>query len=77
MATVNGARVLGLDDRIGTLEAGKRTDIILVDLRRPHPSTHGDPASAPVFSATGNDVRTVIVDGRMVRVRQVTTLDEF
>ncbi len=77
MATVNGARALGLDGEIGTLETGKRADVILVDLRRPHLSTHSDLASALVFSATGSDVDTVIVDGRVVvRAGRVTTMDE-
>lgn len=77
MATVNGARALGLDGEIGTLETGKRADVILVNLRRPHLSTHSDLASALVFSATGSDVDTVIVDGRVVvRAGRVTTMDE-
>ncbi len=76
MATVNGARALGLVDEIGTLEAGKRADLILVDLRKPHLSTHRDPVSALVFSATGDDVDTVIIDGRViVRARRVMTMD--
>ncbi len=76
MATVNGARALGLADEIGTLEAGKRADLILVDLRKPHLSTHRDPVPALVFSATGDDVDTVIIEGRViVRARRVMTMD--
>jgi 5-methylthioadenosine/S-adenosylhomocysteine deaminase len=69
LATSEGAAVLGLDDRTGTLEAGKRADVITVSLQGLHttPVMHGDlfnVAAHLVFSATGRDVRDVWVDGR-------------
>jgi 5-methylthioadenosine/S-adenosylhomocysteine deaminase len=77
MATLGGARALGLEDRLGSLEAGKRADLVVVDLRaaRLHPLY--DPVSHLVYAAKGADVRHVVVEGKVVlRDRQVTTLDE-
>ena len=76
MATINGAKALGLESEVGSLEVGKRADLILVDLRRPHLATSKDIVSSLVFSASGADVDTVIVDGRVVvRRGEPTTLD--
>ncbi|MBA3430507.1 MAG: amidohydrolase family protein, partial [Actinobacteria bacterium] len=71
MATLEGARVLGLDDITGSLEPGKRADIVTVDLRALHmtPVMHGgdfNVAAHLVFSATGRDVDHVWVDGRLL-----------
>ena len=71
MATLAGARALGLDDVSGSLEAGKRADIVTVDLRRLHfvPVLHGrdfNVAAHLVFSAAGADVDHVWVDGRLL-----------
>lgn len=67
MATIDGARALGLEAEIGSLEAGKKADIILVDCRgKPHLSPLFDPVEAAAFAARGSDVHTVIVDGRVV-----------
>lgn len=66
MATRDGARALGLDDRIGSIEAGKRADIVLIDRDRPHLATCPDPYGAIVFAATPADVRTTLVDGLVV-----------
>ena len=66
MATRAGARTLGLDDRIGSLEVGKAADLIVVDRDRPHLVTASDPYSALVYSACGGDVRTTIVDGEVL-----------
>ena len=60
MATREGARALGLGDEIGSIEVGKRADIILVDAHGP------DPYSAIVYSSRGTDVRTTIVDGQVL-----------
>jgi len=78
MVTCNGARALGLEREIGTLEKNKRADIILVDLDRPHLTPHhpGYPPNIPshlVNCASGADVSTVIVDGRIL-VRDGTTV---
>jgi 5-methylthioadenosine/S-adenosylhomocysteine deaminase len=63
MATVAGARTLGLEDEIGSLEPGKKADVIVVDRDRPHLAPGPDPYSTLVYAARGSDVRTTIVDG--------------
>lgn len=63
MCTIDGARALGLETEIGSLEAGKKADLALVDLRRPHLYPANMPAFRVVCFANGNDVDTVIVDG--------------
>ena len=77
MATVDGAQVLGLENLVGSLEPGKRADIILVDFRQPHLMLNHQPVSKLVYSARGHDVVTNIVDGRvLMENRRVLTLDE-
>ena len=66
MATINGARSLGMEDQIGSLEPGKKADIILFDRQRPEWVPMWDPVSTLVWSADGKSVDTVIVDGQMV-----------
>jgi cytosine/adenosine deaminase-related metal-dependent hydrolase len=66
LATVGGARALGLAGTIGTLEVGKRADLIVVDPRAPHATPAGDPASTLVYAARSSDVRDVLVDGRIL-----------
>jgi 5-methylthioadenosine/S-adenosylhomocysteine deaminase len=77
MATKEGAKALHLEKTIGTIEAGKKADIILVDLNKPHLTpTHSIHANL-VYSATGNDVDTVIVNGRiLMENRQIKTANE-
>jgi 5-methylthioadenosine/S-adenosylhomocysteine deaminase len=76
MATTWGASVLGLEDQIGTLEVGKKADIIVVDLQVPNLCPVYDPLSALVYSASGADVKDVIVDGKvLMKDRTFTTLD--
>ncbi|MBZ0118766.1 MAG: amidohydrolase family protein, partial [Sandaracinaceae bacterium] len=77
MMTIDGARVLGLSDRAGSIEVGKRADVIVVDLEGAHALPGGDPVTRLVYSCTAADVREVFVDGRwIVRHREVTSLDE-
>ena len=77
MATINGAIALGLQDEIGSLEAGKKADIVLVDMKKPHLTPLHNVISHLVYSAIGSDVDTVIVDGKiLVRGRKVLTLGE-
>jgi 5-methylthioadenosine/S-adenosylhomocysteine deaminase len=78
MATIDGARALGLEKEIGSLEMGKRADVIVVDLARPHSSPQRENVvSALVYSAGSSDVRTTIIDGRVVmRDRELLTLNE-
>ena len=66
MATRGGAAALGLDAEIGSLEPGKRADVIVVDSDRPHLVPGGDPCSTLVYAARGSDVRTTIVDGQIL-----------
>ncbi|MCD6256234.1 MAG: amidohydrolase [Deltaproteobacteria bacterium] len=75
MATINGAIALGLNE-IGTLKAGKRADIIVIDLNRPHLIPMYNPYSHLVYSATGSDVITTIIDGKIIMEnRELRTLD--
>ncbi|MFC8201171.1 amidohydrolase [Streptomyces sp. NPDC057298] len=77
MATIEGARALGLDARLGSLEAGKRADVIVLDLGRPHLAPRHDPWSTLAYAARAEDVRDTLVDGRvLMRDRVLTTLDE-
>ncbi len=69
MATINGAKSLGMEDSIGSLEAGKKADIILFDRMRPEWVPMWDPASTLVWSADGKSVDTVIIDGNVVLER--------
>lgn len=66
MATRDGARALGLERSVGTLEPGKRADFFIADLSSAHAAPVHNPVSALVYAATGQEVRTVIVDGRVV-----------
>jgi 5-methylthioadenosine/S-adenosylhomocysteine deaminase len=66
MATREGARALGLDREIGSIEPGKRADLAVVDLSRPHVAPGVDPYSTLVYAARGTDVRTVLVDGEVL-----------
>src|SRR5437016_2414668 len=78
LATIDGARALGLEKEIGSLEIGKRADVIVVDLARPHSiPVREDLVSALVYSAGSSDVRTTIIDGRVVmRDGELLTLNE-
>jgi 5-methylthioadenosine/S-adenosylhomocysteine deaminase len=77
MATIDGARALGLEQEIGSIETGKRADLIVVDLNQLHSSPSPDVVSALVYSAQSTDVRTTIIDGRLVmRDRTLITLNE-
>jgi len=77
MATSNGAKAVGLEKDVGSLEVGKKADMILVDLAKPHLTPLHDVYSAIVYSARASDVDTVIVDGEIVmQNRQVRSLDE-
>ncbi len=76
MSTKWGAAVLGLEKEIGTIEEGKKADIIVVDLNSPHLCPLYDPFSAIVYSADGADVKDVVVNGRvLMKDRQFTTLN--
>jgi 5-methylthioadenosine/S-adenosylhomocysteine deaminase len=65
MATVNAAAAVGLRDQIGSLEAGKRADITVFDVSHPPVNGWHRPVSSLVFSATGADADTVLVNGQV------------
>lgn len=76
MATIGGAKMMGVDNIIGTVEVNKKADIIIIDTESPHLVPLYDPYSAIVYSAKGNDVRDVIVNGRvLMRERSIITID--
>lgn len=66
MATRNGARTLGLDAEIGSIEPGKHADLILVARNRPHLAPDADPFSSIVYAARPDDVRMTMVDGEIL-----------
>ena len=79
MATIDGARALGLDDRIGSLEIGKDADIILINLWKPHIVPLSGPMTTQrlAYYARGEDVETVMVQGRiLMENRKVLSVDE-
>lgn len=77
MATIEGAKALGLENIVGSLEVGKKADLILIDLEKPHLTPTHDFYANLVYSAHGSDVDTVIVDGEiLMEDRKVKTLNE-
>ena len=76
MATIMGARAIGLGDRIGSLEPGKQADIIIIDTRKPHLTPMYHPESHLAYAVRGADVRDVLVAGRaLVRDYRPVDLD--
>ncbi|MBI9086278.1 MAG: amidohydrolase [Desulfobacterales bacterium] len=76
MATIGSARAMGLGDRIGSIEVGKRADLIVIDTTAPHLTPMYSPVSHAVYAMTGGDVRDVLVDGRvLVRNRVLLSMD--
>jgi 5-methylthioadenosine/S-adenosylhomocysteine deaminase len=76
LATIGGARALNLADKIGTLEAGKRADIVIIDLEQAKTQPVYSVESAIVYAASGSSVVTTIVDGKiLMRNRNVLTVD--
>jgi cytosine/adenosine deaminase-related metal-dependent hydrolase len=78
LATIDGARALGLDGETGSLEAGKRADVIIVRLDNLHSTPRfSDIPSLIVYSSQASDVRTVIIDGRLImHERKLQTMNE-
>ena len=77
MATINGAKALGWDKEIGSLEVGKQADFVAFDFDKPHLTPSMNPVSTLVCAATGADVDTVVIAGQVVvQHGQVLTLDE-
>jgi 5-methylthioadenosine/S-adenosylhomocysteine deaminase len=77
MATIDGARALGLESEIGTIETGKRADLTLLDLNASRTTPCPDLVSTIVYAAEATNIRTVVIDGRVVmRERELTTMNE-
>lgn len=75
-ATLQSARAVGLGDQVGSIAPGRRADIVLVDLTGPHTQPVHDLAATLVHSARAGDVRTTVVDGRvLMRDRELLTID--
>jgi cytosine/adenosine deaminase-related metal-dependent hydrolase len=66
MATRNGARTLGLEHEIGSIQVGRRADLILIDRSQPHLQPGPDPYSTIVYAAGPSDVRMTMVDGEIL-----------
>ncbi|KAK3044636.1 hypothetical protein LTS18_000752 [Coniosporium uncinatum] len=77
MATINGAKALGLEEQVGSLEVGKKADFVAVNMKRVGLQPWFSPVSAVVFAATGSDVDLVVVDGKaVVEKGKLMTMDE-
>ena len=77
MVTIDAARALGMENEIGSIETGKKADVILIDWFKPHLVPMNMPLYRLVYFANGEDVSTVIVDGQvLMRDRRVLTLNE-
>ena len=76
MATSGGASVLGLQGKTGELTAGRQADIIIVDLQKPHLTPMYDADSILAYAASGSDVKTSIINGRLIMDNyQLLTID--
>ena len=76
LATIEGAKVLGKEREIGSLEKGKKADITIVDMRKPHLQPSLDPIADLVYFANGNDVETVVIDGKVIVMEgKILTVD--
>jgi cytosine/adenosine deaminase-related metal-dependent hydrolase len=76
MATLGGARALGLEEQIGSLEVGKRADLIIVNLKNLHSTPHADLVSSLVYAARSSDVEACLVDGRiLMKDKELLTMD--
>jgi len=80
MATLGGAAAVCMEDQIGSIEPGKKADIVMLDLRKPHASPRAcvDPVSQVVYSAHSADVVMTMVDGKVVYSGgQLANMDEI
>lgn len=76
MGTINGAEALAIDKEVGTVQVGKKADIILIDTDKPHLYPRHNMVSALAYSVQGSDVDTVIIDGNIVMEKRIiTTVD--
>ena len=76
LATNGGAQCLGIQDKIGSIEEGKKADLIMIDLNKPHLTPKHDYVSHLIYSARGSDVSTTIIDGKILMLEnKFLTLD--
>jgi 5-methylthioadenosine/S-adenosylhomocysteine deaminase len=77
MATIDGARALHMEKELGSLEAGKKADLVLISLQEPNAVPMYDVYAQIAYSLKGSDVETVMIGGRVVmRDRKLLTIDE-
>jgi 5-methylthioadenosine/S-adenosylhomocysteine deaminase len=77
MSTIDGATALGLQNQIGTIEVGKKADLVLVNMKAPHLTPHRHPISHLAYASEGSDVNTVICNGQiLMQDREVLVLNE-
>lgn len=77
MATINGAKALGFEEELGSLEVGKKADVVIVDLHKPHFYPIHDIVASMVYTAQASDVETVIINGKVIMENyKVKTIDE-
>jgi 5-methylthioadenosine/S-adenosylhomocysteine deaminase len=74
MATANGAAALGMPDEIGTIDVGKKADLVLLDIKAPHLTPFRHPMSHLVYSASGSDVNTTICNGKVLMENKKLTI---
>jgi 5-methylthioadenosine/S-adenosylhomocysteine deaminase len=76
MATINGAKALLWDKEIGSIEVGKKADIVIIDIDKPHFYPHHNLISALAYTAQASDVDTVIINGKIIMEnREIKTVD--
>jgi 5-methylthioadenosine/S-adenosylhomocysteine deaminase len=77
MATISGAKALGMEDKLGSIGVGKYGDLVILDMFKPNTVHVHDPVGSLVYSATSENVDTVIVDGNvLMENRRITFADE-
>ncbi|NPV78499.1 MAG: amidohydrolase [Anaerolineae bacterium] len=77
MATINGARAMGIDDQVGSIEVGKKADFIIINTDSPNLTPVWNPVASVVFASQGNDVDMVVIDGQIImQGRKVLTMNE-
>jgi len=77
LSTIGGAKVLGLDNEIGSLEKGKKADVILFDMNNPLLRPNNEPIATMVLYGSSSDIDTVIVDGRILKEgKKLVTIDQ-
>ena len=77
IATINGAKALGMEKEIGSIETGKKADLAILDLNTPSLTPRNNLLAGLSYSANGSEVDTVIIDGKItMEKRKILTMDE-